>query len=467
MLQKESLREILDRRTYQQAVDYYLDHRVEISYWDEKKVTAQVVADRTYLVNISDYTIMPPHAHCNCRVPDTCKHIVAVLLKLVDIRKRYHHFHEERAEKTDAHTGWQEYLRQVSAIQEKNLSQSEDLKYKIIFHLHLRPESWNIAPKFRYQLKDGAYGRELEITSDQVERRDVQMSLGEKMVFRQLAATRHHGDSRFSSYLGLPYGANVGELLQLLRHSRIYLGDDEETRISVYPKVLRADFRLVEDDSSGKHDLQLHLVDEDQTVCRVSGEFRLLTIHPVFLFHSNVLYELAGELSFEQMQPFILPAAKIEIANDELSQALNQLFPVLSRDGNMVFPASMKLTEVDVLSGKRLYLHERDGELLVEAFFTYGSESLEVSTLSPDPVVITEDAGKYYRVVRQLKVEELWAGLLLRHQLRVEGGFFVLPRQANTLDWLFDELPKLAESGFEIFGEDKLKTLRVRRASGG
>jgi non-specific serine/threonine protein kinase len=116
----------------------------------------------------------------------------------------------------------------------------------------------------------------------------------------------------------------------------------------------------------------------------------------------------------------------------------------------------------------RLYLTEQNKELHAELRFGYGPSEAPAradypeSSLTPNP-----KTEKLDKVVRQPIKERTAHDLLPSLGLKRIGdhGHYTLRARLNVVDFLLHYVPKLAEAGFEVFGEDSLKNVRVNRST--
>ncbi|MBN2549140.1 MAG: SNF2 helicase associated domain-containing protein [Anaerolineales bacterium] len=121
----------------------------------------------------------------------------------------------------------------------------------------------------------------------------------------------------------------------------------------------------------------------------------------------------------------------------------------------------------------RLYLSDRNGELVAELRFCYADFEFNYDEALPE-TTIQREAGSWtlQRVHRQSEFEkETYALLsaatygLKRIPAAPQPGLFRLRSRTHPIDFLLHTLPRLAQQGFEIYGEEKLKTARVNRST--
>ena len=121
---------------------------------------------------------------------------------------------------------------------------------------------------------------------------------------------------------------------------------------------------------------------------------------------------------------------------------------------------------------KRLYLTEEQGTLLVSLRFAYGGYEFPYSKRSPEIVTLQDESDPWHfiRVYRRIDEENaIYKSLssartgLKRGGLDYEDDIFLLRARVDPVDFLLRKVPILLEEGFEIYGEETLKQVRVNR----
>ncbi len=136
----------------------------------------------------------------------------------------------------------------------------------------------------------------------------------------------------------------------------------------------------------------------------------------------------------------------------------------------------------------RLFLSDQNGEFQAQLRFGYGeaevrfdskfpeltikrSNSTTKTSEQPDPSQSTEyNKWKLLKIYRQPDAEQAAFDTLSsasyglkRAALPTQPGLFRLRARTHPVDFLLNVIPRLAQHGFEIFGEEQLKTARVNR----
>ena len=167
-----------------------------------------------------------------------------------------------------------------------------------------------------------------------------------------------------------------------------------------------------------------------------------------------VLQELWGEM------PVTVPA-------EERGEFLNAIAPLL--DNELYVPDVTVLPRfVDTESFvPRLYLREENGELQAELRFAYDDYELPYDK-NGSPYSLVWVSPKSLEVAwlrRWPQQEEERARALAQFGLKrgKPPGTFLLRKRVDTVDFLLKHLPRLAAAGYEIYGEESIRSVRVNR----
>ncbi len=112
----------------------------------------------------------------------------------------------------------------------------------------------------------------------------------------------------------------------------------------------------------------------------------------------------------------------------------------------------------------RIYLSERESTLLVELRFAYNGGEVEFSKADPSSSrLITRYDGRVLRVHRSKAREMSMAALMADYDLIPYQTGFYTPLSDPRI-WTLHDLPRLITEGFEIYGEEKLRTANTRKS---
>jgi non-specific serine/threonine protein kinase len=216
--------------------------------------------------------------------------------------------------------------------------------------------------------------------------------------------------------------------------------------------------------------LTLELIADGQMVDLVQNRAQMLTNQdPYWILTGDRLLQLKNPFSSERLSAW-LRAPEVFIPQQYEDEFLTDYFPVLASQ----FPISgesIQWEEVDLEPVKRLYLTDEDGELQAHLRFGYGECELEYDPKSPRVSIRRKgDSWTLVRILRKLGAEDAaYASVssphhgLKRSSSPHPGHVFLLRARVHPIDFLMRHVPRLTETGFEIYGEEKLKTARVNR----
>ena len=273
------------------------------------------------------------------------------------------------------------------------------------------------------------------------------------------------------------------DYLRLLRstQSPLYLGDPVwplRLGLTVLPET--GEIHLdVEKDEHGLH-LSPILVAGDKTLAfgetdaGGSPDLGLILEEPPWLLADRNLVELANPSGLGLLDYFLrdssdgspildIPAAYEQDFIDRYLLDLAQHFPI---QGNAITWEDTQLEPVP-----RLYLSDVNGELQAQLRFGYGEAEVRFDPDYPSSTLQRKTADlTLLRVRRQPTAEKsAYEALsmatygLKRAALPSQPGLFRLRSRKHPVDFLLNSIPKLAEAGFEVYGEEQLKTARVNR----
>ncbi|HFC09640.1 MAG TPA: serine/threonine protein kinase [Chloroflexi bacterium] len=163
--------------------------------------------------------------------------------------------------------------------------------------------------------------------------------------------------------------------------------------------------------------------------------------------------------------PLFIPQQEVEDFRDRY---LPRLLAKLGRplEGGVVTYEPVRAEPVP-----RLYLQEVDETLGAELRFAYGEHEVLYEVPVPEVTTLEDphDPWKFYRVQRDPEAERRWhheavqAKYGLKRGTGDEPALLLLRARTSPVDFLLDKVPALAAAGFEIYGEENIKKVRVSR----
>ncbi len=201
-----------------------------------------------------------------------------------------------------------------------------------------------------------------------------------------------------------------------------------------------------------------------------SGEVRVLAKNPLWVLYNEEIFQVAAENS-QSVQAIFLDNPSILIPQSKETEFLETyLLPIA--DSLPVNGEQIQWEEIRSEPTKRLYFTEEDGDLVVRLFFGYGEVEVPYDTESGPVSTRHKNDGTWtlVKVHRKVEAEEaIYKSISGPHSglkyLRGEGmeNAFGLRARLDIVDFLLKKVPILLENGFEIFGEEDLRSARVNR----
>ncbi len=463
---KISIKDLKDRVPeiiFKQGLEYFKEGRVKIKQWDNISVLATVQGTYPYIVRLTlnDQSF---ESTCTCPYNYTCKHVVAVALKVIEEQNEQEHEDEQSTQ------NWREYFEKLIAIQKVDNEFSQEVRWKLIYIIHLAENYWNIKPVKVYIKKDGTYGRIQEPSFSELSGQNVFRTSGDLIAISYLERLQTQQSSVYfrgrleTSYLN--FGLDAGQLFHLLRNSELHVKNEDGSigsRIRFGRKPWRLVFKLFADENDN-YQFRPYFVRDDKAI-PITHETKILTVNPIWFFMDNKLHYCEFPFSYAYIKSFVDEDLQISVNKNEYQSFISEYLAKLPIFPFVEFPPGIEVTEIATITGKRLYLEEMDDQLVVSFSVLY--DNIEISYSHPNDHYLHYDSKtrKIIRVKRDREAENaLREAILETGIIEDTPGLFYAPLE-EALEWLFDGLPVLAEKGFEILGEEKLVRFRVNRSS--
>ncbi len=459
-------------------VSYY-QKRAHITAFDGQSIICQVNDEAgLYTVTLAAETKQQIHVSCNCGQAargTICKHVVASLFAARDYIAQ------------EAGSQWQYRLLQAleSTPKEKTV-RTKRTRYAIVMGLlreHYADESYNfrLAPFFiKSQKWQGL--EELSRLQSQPERnlkmdKDRSWTSAVESAYRSLdprAVVNLPGEgvhlvnlmlsvggffatsTGFATYLPLMAKIDMPVFLMTSHNSF-------RTRLQLLTEPVKVEAALARDGQA--YSLQAGVDLFGATFTTIKGSLQIVTTEPAWVLagHYLVPVENPEALRFLSYLPLTIPA------QDEQEFRSKFLYPILERlpiHGDVV-----SWIEVDAGPVPRLYLSDDKGTL--RATLKFGYDAYEVGVDAKTGSFTVQDIPNSWgmvRIHRRRLEEDRYYQLLtdVRFGLKRSSKFhqvgsFELRSRMHPFDFLVHAIPRLVEAGFEVYGEESLKTARVNR----
>ena len=465
-------------------------------YFQEGRVSLVHVGKREAVFHVSGrflYTVQfyrpQPEANfiseCSCpwgRAGHFCKHQVAAALFFEDYLR------------THAIPEWKRLLDQALAAPPPQRKAEEEKPYVLLFLLHFRYNNWMLDPiilpaeNFPESLpgKDTPETREIILSTIQAtpsSHRDIEfvrspldsaLCVNATPDLVHLAEIIGLENRRFEYYYARPQN-ELGDYLDYLQNRHIplliepYYGV-QLTTPAHFRKGARWSLDIQDRDDGGA---QLNVILEIDNMPHLLEESHIEGLSkepPWLLVNRQELVRMDDGNSME----FVFRLIELhgaEIGPNEKAYFMDTYLPALAARVP-VHHQRIRWSDVHEAPIKRLYLSEERGELLASLWFGYGDIEVPYDRFEEPITVVNdeEDPWHFHRVHRDREFERsVYSTLsssrsgLKRGGANYEDHVFRLRARVDPIDFLLRKIPNLLEDGFEIYGEEDLKHVRVNR----
>ncbi|TFH00448.1 MAG: hypothetical protein E4H13_07460, partial [Calditrichales bacterium] len=443
---------------YKQGMEYYKNGNVTITNWDATSVIASVQDGHPYVVRLSaDERSF--ETFCTCSLPQACKHAIGAAFAILE-----DHGSEEDLVET---SNWREYFEKQIAIQRVNTDFSQEVRWKLIYVVHILENYWNLKPLKVYMKKDGTYGRIQEPSFSELSLQNVFNTSSDLIAISYLERLQSQQSSTYyrgrleASYL--KFGLDAGELFNLLKNSEMHLKNEDGSignRIRFGRKPWRLIFRL--ERTNSHYSFHPYFVREDKEL-RVDENLKILSSRPIWFFHNGKLYNCDFPFSYDYIKPFVEDSLKVSLIKDEYQLFISEFLAKLPIFPYLEFPPGIEVQELSEVSGKRIYLEEIDDQLVVSLSSLYSHVEVPFNQPTDQFLHYEKKTNQIIRVRRDREREEQIRNEIIESSIIEDTPGLFYTDWESALDWLFEGLPKLLKSGFEVMGEESLTRLKVNR----
>lgn len=467
---------------YERGRMYYQQGRVSIDYVEEDYATCIVKGQGgIYDVHIElDRNNL--FFFCNCPYAEEgriCKHIVASVMAV----REYLRTHKP--------IKWQAQLSRVIQAAQSPPSRYLPPQYMLFFSLQRQPgyESYTYWRLLAYSINLthlNASARALVQAGQPVEQvlQEISnLSSVAKLVNTALDQSAYFYQDKQSVMLAnmmavqaryyYATSSSLSDYLALVADSGapLYLGNSRnpaEKLLRVLPERGRIQIELSRLPEGVR--LVASLAAGDKTFAFQNDAVQVVSLSPVWLLADHFLVRLEGDKSISLLAAF-QDAPELVIPQQEEMEFLENYYLTLASAADLTGDAVI-WEEVKTEPTKRLYLSDAKGEFKAELRYGYGEYELPYdSSLPAESLRVFPDSWRLARIRRQPELEhDAFQALassdfgLKKAPSPAPPGTFLLRARVHPLDFLMRNVPRLTEAGFEIYGEEALKTARVNRA---
>ncbi len=494
LLTERNLRDFAGTTIYTRGKAYFRSERVQVKYADEQEAECIVRGTSYYTVKLWLHQGDDLGAMCSCPYAANgwfCKHMVAAGLAVSD----YISFYGEEL--------WRPRL---DVLMEGLLNKPNKRlnSYWLFISLQRQTTGWKLQP-YHLRIDQIPKGVLPENTSDLV------VQLPDLVKYNQWILEKIKSNSSGYRREGCINGGNDGVLSAnlLIQHNKhnengynYYYRSDPYDLELLLPVLARSNLPLYLGDYRNPIRTHLHVIEKNvklnlemertETGLQLRASFRngtqaldLSTSRPEvittdtapWVMSDDQVFQLQSDVAIEYISPW-LQNPILDIPVDQEDQFLEDYFPTLAEQIPIEGP-DISWEDVRGEPVKRLYLTDelstvtehRSGEMQAELRFGYGDYELKYEKNCPDVSVRRKpESWTLLKIYRSPVVEEqVWGEVSsANHGLKRSGrGYedcvFLLRSRVHPIDFLMRYVPRLTEDGFEIYGEEKLKSARVNR----
>ena len=454
----KELRERVPDIIFKQGLEYYKQGKVKITNWDQTSVVSSVQGMNLYVVRLSsDGRFF--ESVCTCPFSYVCKHAVATALSIIEDQ-----IHEDEVE---SNGNWREYFEKIIAIQRVNSDFTQEVRWKLVYVIHILENYWNLKPVKVYLKKDGTFGRTQDPSFSELSAQNVTATASDLITISYLERIQSQQSSTYYrgrlESLYLNFGLNAGQLFNLLHDSEIHIKNEDGEigpRIRFGRRPWRLIFKLEEINSH--YEFQPFFVRDEKEI-KIDKDTKILTTHPIWFYYNGKLYTSTFDQSYSYLKSFIDDGQRVTFSKDEYKTLISDYLSKLPIFPYLEFPEGIDVKELSVVTGKRLYIEEMEEQLVVSLSIMYDDVEVSFNQGTEQFLHYNPKNSQIIRVRRDQKLEEQTREEVISSNIIEDTPGLFYANFDNALDWLFDGLPQLLKSDFEILGEEKLVRFKVRR----
>ncbi|GAB4399833.1 MAG: DEAD/DEAH box helicase [Anaerolineales bacterium] len=466
-------------QTYQRGLVYFYQNRVKLKELTPTKAWLTVFGSLSYTVTI-EVIAQGFQSACTCPVGSEgtiCKHQVAAYQYLNNHLRMY------------GSPTWFGALDQI--LQMKTQTKRGGRKVYLVFSLNRASSDWNIVPvivseneleNLRQSFEDTSpevlpnvlegFSGEVKTISTPL-RADLCINAGPELVsLANMIAAQQRVLERYGYYYSVAgqSALNTGDILNWLAMHNAWLyggtvSQPLQDKLQIETGVFRLSLFVARDDNGVT--LQTRLNGEHDVLQIQGGTGNaIIADNPIWMLTAdNKVLRLQDDLATPQVSALIR-TPELHIPKEEETLFLERYLLPLAEN----VPIQGEEFEWVHLEGaplsKRLYISEVDKEIRVDLRFLYGDIEVPFDTALPARTVARRpDTWSLVEVVRDSASEEAIYRAISGAEYGLKYGkdsTYLLRARVHPIDFLMKYVPKLAQDGFEIFGEDKI-SVRVNR----
>ncbi len=443
---------------YQRGVKYFKQDRVKLQSVTLQSFTAKV--EGTYIYTVEGKLLNNRITlSCDCPYYTYCKHEVASLLAL----QEYLQVHGDLVRKEKTEPPWELFFKRIFIENEFQYKQSPSkAKWQVAFIMKTFWDGWELVPQKMYIRKDGMLGRTENITAITSNMNNLLYADNDPFIISYLTQNLTAYDRYYYNQYLIEYGdKKSGRLFDLLKNSLLFLITDEalSNNLEFSESMAHIEFTLVNKNEFMQFIPMIQIADKKEPI---DSTYKILTENPTWILKGNALYKAANCNNVNLLLPFTADDLKIKIPRDEAPHFIEKVYGEIDSVAKVNLPHSLKVRTISNFDKKRVYLKEDSKNLQVYIRFCYDEKEFDFFDVTDGSYKSSEEGFEFFKIQRDFKKENEIYNQLIQLGLRENRNGYLYVSKSKARDWLFDNLPLLASEGFDIFGQEKLKTLKVR-----
>jgi len=261
------------------------------------------------------------------------------------------------------------------------------------------------------------------------------------------------------------YGARElqpGIILPQMRGQPIFLGSADnplKTFLTVdeHPGTAEVEVRKTENGIEARPVIR-HGTD---LVAGDDAEVMVVSLEPAWVVWKDKAFRLDGATPTYRL---LAERGSIMIPEKDRDEFLTNFLPRLVEQ-TQVFGDAVQMREEYGPPVPRVYIAEKDAEFAATLKFGYGDTEVDYDANVAPTIIRRGPDDSLVRIHRESEAEANAFAALANHGLKrnVPPGMFTLRAKTDVVDFLVKHVPALAEAGFEVFGEDAIKSTRINR----
>jgi non-specific serine/threonine protein kinase len=246
----------------------------------------------------------------------------------------------------------------------------------------------------------------------------------------------------------------------------IFLMNNRNTfKQRLYPSLDPVQMEVALAHEGEDYSLQAGLSFQGDTFSTIKGSLEILSDNPAWVLAGRYLAPVDNPevLSLLHFFPVTIPGKEVEEFRQNYFPVIVKRVPIR---GDVI-----SWTDVEAEPVPRLYLRDQEGVLSAELRFGYGDYEVTADPKAgPETVLDVPGSWGMVRIHRRLETEARHYQQLGQKQFGLKRapygsttGTFELRARTHPLDFLLHSIPSLTKAGYEVYGQDDLKTARINR----